>query len=281
MKKSTLFTILSSSIIASLFLSIFILSTLGLNAQSLNSIQSGKTQPQALQGLSASKISYVMINEFVASNDSGAQDEAGEYEDWIELYNTGDNEVNLSGYYLSDKTDNLVKWQFPEGTVIASHAYLIIWADEDQEDGSLHTNFKLSADGESVLLVDTELNIIDQYTYAAVAPNMAYARIPNGTGNFVVQQPTFSANNEGGTGIETPVSTSANILKIYPIPAKTTLNLNAGNALVGKRIDIINLIGQTVFSEIMGPTMTINVESLEKGIYFIRCDNITKKFIKE
>lgn len=281
MKKSTLFTILSSSIIASLFLSIFILSTLGLNAQSLNSIQSGKTQPQALQGLSASKISYVMINEFVASNDSGAQDEAGEYEDWIELYNTGDNEVNLSGYYLSDKTDNLVKWQFPEGTVIASHAYLIIWADEDQEDGSLHTNFKLSADGESVLLVDTELNIIDQYTYAAVAPNMAYARIPNGTGNFVVQQPSFAANNEGGTGIEKPVSTSANMLKIYPIPAKSTLNLNAGNALVGKRMDIINLIGQTVFSEIMDPTMTINVESLEKGIYFIRCDNITKKFIKE
>ncbi|NLF43808.1 MAG: T9SS type A sorting domain-containing protein, partial [Bacteroidales bacterium] len=268
MKKSTLFTILSSNIKASLFLSIFTLFALGLTAQSLNSIQSGKAQPKAMKGFYDSKTSFVVINEFVASNDSGAQDEAGEYEDWIELYNTGDNEVNLSGYYLSDKTDNIVKWQFPEGTVIASHAYLIIWADEDQEDGPLHSNFKLSADGESILLVDTELNIIDQYTYEAVASNMAYARIPNGTGNFVVQQPTFAANNEGNTGIEKPVSTSANMLKIYPIPAKTTLNLNAGNALVGKRMDIINLIGQTVFSEIVNSTMTINVESLEKGIYF-------------
>jgi len=281
MKKSTLFAILSPNVITSLLLCIFILSAIGLTAQSLKPIQPGKVQNEAIKGFSASKISYVVVNEFVASNDSGAQDEAGEYEDWIELYNTGDNEVNLSGYYLSDKTDNLVKWQFPEGTVIAPQAYLIIWADEDQEDGPLHTNFKLSADGESVLLVDTELNIIDQYTYAAVAPNMAYARIPNGTGNFVVQQPSFAANNEGGTGIEKPVNTSANMLKIYPIPAKTTLNLNAGNALVGKRMDIINLIGQTVFSEIMDHTMTINVESLEKGIYFIRCENITKKFIKE
>ena len=45
-------------------------------------------------------------------------DEAGEYDDWIEIYNTSGEYIDLSGMYLTDKSDNLTKWKFPFGGVM-------------------------------------------------------------------------------------------------------------------------------------------------------------------
>ena len=53
------------------------------------------------------------------------------YEDWIELYNTTNGDINLSGIYLTDNPDNPTKWEFPAGTVIKASSYLTVWADED------------------------------------------------------------------------------------------------------------------------------------------------------
>jgi len=74
----------------------------------------------------------VVINEFMASNSSTVVDEAGEYDDWIELYNTTDFDISTAGLYLSDKLDNLKKWAMPN-VVIAPDDYLIVWADSDEE----------------------------------------------------------------------------------------------------------------------------------------------------
>ncbi|MBK8706059.1 MAG: lamin tail domain-containing protein [Saprospiraceae bacterium] len=57
--------------------------------------------------------SDVVINELMASNSATAADNAGEFDDWIELYNKSANAINLSGYYLSDNPANLAKWEFP------------------------------------------------------------------------------------------------------------------------------------------------------------------------
>ena len=85
---------------------------------------------------------------------NGPGDEVGEKEDWIELYNKSASTVNLSGYYITDNVSNIKKWQLPEGTLLPANKYLILWCDEDQEQGSFHTNFKLSASGETILLSD-------------------------------------------------------------------------------------------------------------------------------
>ena len=60
----------------------------------------------------------VVINELMASNSTTQTDNTGEYDDWIELYNRSSQPVDISGWYLTDKQNNLDKWQFPQGTVI-------------------------------------------------------------------------------------------------------------------------------------------------------------------
>lgn len=141
--------------------------------------------------------SPVVINEIMPANKTTAMDEEGEYGDWIELYNTSSEAVDLSGYYLTDEDIQLDRWAFPSGTVIAPQSTLIIWAD-DKEDltTGLHANFKLSASGENLYLVTPDLNFADFLTFEDAADDASYARQPNGSGAFSwTDTPTFDSNN--------------------------------------------------------------------------------------
>ena len=117
----------------------------------------------------------------MASNKVTWPDPQGEFDDWIELHNTTDNEVNISGWYLSDNPDNPRKWVFPEGSVIAANSYLIVWADEDgKAPEGLHANFKLSSYGESVLLSssdETKNLIMDHIQFASQKADVSYGRL--------------------------------------------------------------------------------------------------------
>ena len=100
--------------------------------------------------------SPVVINEFIASNNAGSTDPQGEYEDWIELHNLGETPIDVGGFYLTDDLDEPTKWQIPTGTVIEAMGYVLIWADNDLEDGGLHAAFSLSATGEDLALFDSD-----------------------------------------------------------------------------------------------------------------------------
>ena len=63
----------------------------------------------------------LVINEFLAANQSINTDENGDYEDWIEIYNNTNTSIDLNGFYISDKIDNTTKWQFSESFVITSN----------------------------------------------------------------------------------------------------------------------------------------------------------------
>lgn len=82
----------------------------------------------------------VRINEFMASNGSTIQDEDGDYEDWIELYNYGSETVDLSGWGLSDDTSQPMQWTFAEGTEIAAGQHLIVWASGKNRPGENDDN---------------------------------------------------------------------------------------------------------------------------------------------
>jgi len=123
----------------------------------------------------------VVISEFVAKNDDTLIDGDGNYSDWLELHNSGTNAVDLTGWYLSDETNDLQKWSFP-ATNIAAGGFLVVFASgQDVEDyvdslGYLHTTFKLSGDGESVVLtradgVTVEDEIVD---YPVQSDDVAY-----------------------------------------------------------------------------------------------------------
>ncbi len=137
----------------------------------------------------------LVINELMPVNSTYITDQNGQYDDWIELYNNQDDDIDLSGYFLSDSKSNPTKWSFPDSTVIAGKSYLIIWADGDTLQQGLHTNYKLSSEGETVVLSDPELFKIDQVKFEANILQRSYARIPDGIGEFVWQDPSFNAEN--------------------------------------------------------------------------------------
>lgn len=139
----------------------------------------------------------VVINEVLPKNSQNGSDEDGDYDDWIELYNKANEEVDISGYYLSDSKKNPTKWKFRQGTTIPANGYLIVWADEDSTHASgLHTNYKLSADGENIVLLSPEQEILNLVEYPATLTEQSYARKPNGTGDFQWTLPTFNKTND-------------------------------------------------------------------------------------
>ena len=133
----------------------------------------------------------------MAVNDSLStiKDPAGETDDWIELYNNTDADIDLSNAFLSDNSDNPEKWQFPVGTTIRANDYVIIWADKDEDQEGLHADFKLNRDGDFIMLTEGT-DVIDSLTFGFQENNLTYSRIPNGTGDYLIKDPTFGYNNE-------------------------------------------------------------------------------------
>jgi hypothetical protein len=98
------------------------------------------------------------ISEIMAANSGTLADEDGDYSDWIEIYNPGATSLNLDGWFLTDSTNNLSKWRFPS-TNLAGGGFVIVFASEKDRrtpGARLHTNFKLSADGEYLALVRSD-----------------------------------------------------------------------------------------------------------------------------
>ena len=126
----------------------------------------------------------VRINEVLPANSETRADPQGDYDDYIELHNTSDEVIDLSGHYLSDKSTNLDKWEFPEGTKIPAKGYLIVWADEDGKDTpGLHANFKLSKNGETLFLSapDEKKNVVlDKMTFEDLGDDEALLRSEDG-----------------------------------------------------------------------------------------------------
>jgi len=144
----------------------------------------------------------VVINEFLAINDSGAMDEAGEFEDWIELHNSSASTLDLGGAFLADELDPLSMWAIPAGTSIAPGGVLLIWADNDPGDGPLHATFKLDGDGERILLVDADgVTVRDLVDFDSQGADISTGRLFDGDGPWVTfSNPSADALNSEGCG---------------------------------------------------------------------------------
>jgi hypothetical protein len=143
--------------------------------------------------------SPVVINELMASNTGALADPQGEYDDWIELHNLTDQDVDLTGRYLSDEPNNPRKWAFPAGTTLPPDGYVIVWADEDgPATPGLHASFKLSADGEEIFLTDTDANynaVLDSVTFGPQEADRSYGRTAADADVWSIMTPTPGAAN--------------------------------------------------------------------------------------
>jgi hypothetical protein len=214
----------------------------------------------------------VVINEFMATNTGIIKDEAEETEDWIELYNHTNQDIDLSGYHLTDSPNNLTKFTFGNGIKIKAKDYLIIWADEDGTQGPLHANFKLSAGGESILLLDKNLVILDQVTFGAQTTNLSAARKPNGTGDFVIGEHSFSKNNDSTSST---ADLSYMTLKIWPNPANQFIHFES----ISAPVLIYDLNGRLVINHENPDTVTIDISALSAGMYLVKSGRSIQKLV--
>ena len=103
--------------------------------------------------------SQPFISEFLAASIKTGNNEQ---RDWIEIYNPSESIVSLSGWSLSDDSDNPEKWIFPE-LFLSPGAYLLIYCtgkDLSTDFRNLHSNFKLDPEGEFLGLFDSNKRAI-------------------------------------------------------------------------------------------------------------------------
>ncbi len=150
--------------------------------------------------------SSVIINEFLAFSDTDFAD--GSPRDWIELYNPGNEPLQLKGYSLTDDAKGGRRWVFPAARLEA-HGYLRIWASGQNRVSSseYHTNFALSKGGEYVGLFAPDGELIDGVPFGKQRVGISYGRYPNGSESwFYFMDPTPGRQNTGEkyTGIADP-----------------------------------------------------------------------------
>lgn len=144
------------------------------------------------------KSQSLFINEIMSSNSSILPDKSGNFDDWIEIYNSSDLPVQLQNYYLSDDENNLMKWKFPSIEINAK-GYQIVFASGKNivESGNYHTNFKLSNGNEPVILTAPDgLTIVDKINPTNLSQDASYGRQPDGSSKlFFFETPTPDSTN--------------------------------------------------------------------------------------
>ena len=224
----------------------------------------------------------IVINELMASNTSTIQDTNNEFDDWIELYNTSNNSISLSGLYLSDEWFNLAKWSFPDIIVLPNN-YVVLWADSDESQSGIHASFKLASEGEQLFLSDASGLILDSVTFTNQLEDISFGRFQNGIGDFELLSPTFNATNNTATII--PVNNQL-VLKIYPNPVDEMLFVNI-ESQGETTVQIVDVLGRIIYSQnTSAGIFNLNIPTKEyvSGVYHISVNSegfvTTQKFVK-
>ena len=144
----------------------------------------------------------LVINEVLARNDLTNKDSQGEYDDWIELYNAGEEPRDLGGLYLTDDLEEPTKWQIPQGvpllTTVAPGGYVLLWTDNEPGAAGLHAGFELAENGDEIALFDSDgVTVLDHVRFDAQTADVSFGREPDAAPNWVTLSPTPGGSNNG------------------------------------------------------------------------------------
>jgi len=239
-------------------------------------------------------VEKVFINEVMASNVSDFKDEMGEYEDWIEFYNAGAEAINLGGLYLSDTFPVRDPWVFPvnqpELTTIMPESFLVVFADNDQEQGPLHAGFKISKDGEEVVLlqkIGQDTMIVDHVTFGIQTENVSFGRYPDGSPVFEYMNNTTPGTSN--TLFNVGVLSNPEVLddvSVYPVPTNGPLFVKFKEPLSGQdlpvKISVYSMTGAQVSSTLHYSSQVIPLflESQPGGLYVVHITFGERSFVK-
>ena len=139
----------------------------------------------------------IYINEIQSSNDETIYDFENNSPDWIELYNSSIQEISLKNYYLSDNISEPNKWIIPDISILPDSFVIIFASGKDTiVNNEYHTNFKISSNGEIILLSDSNLILIDKFYAVPINPDFSYGRITDGDNTKVYfENPTPNSSN--------------------------------------------------------------------------------------
>ncbi len=242
--------------------------------------------------------SQIFFNEICASN-SMIVDECREADDWFEIYNNGNSDFNLGGLYLSVNKEHLGTYKIPESDscIVKAKGYKTFWADNDPEQGVLHTNFKLPVTTSNTLILsslkmngkDSVFTIIDSVQYRMHRENESYARFGEYTSLGkewkITGVPTFGKRNIYAYILDNPtVSVENAVAQIYPNPVVDDLYFSLP---WDEEIDavIITTTGQILKDFKVKNGESVNVSDIKEGIYVLMMQTpigkIAAKMIKE
>lgn len=221
----------------------------------------------------------LFINEFLAANNSVISDNNGEFADYVELYNAGTEPIYLGNKYLSDDFQDPSKWRLPAVTLNGDE-YILLWTDNDPEQGFDHADFSLNADGEQIGLFSSASEYfaaIDTFTFGLQAADVSVGRLPNGEGPFIILPGPTPGFDNYAVGI-TEETSAGNSLQILSNPssgmAMIQVICNPSEQLV--TLQLCSMQGVTVkeLESLMLPkgthTFSVNTTDLPAGIYFIK-----------
>ena len=156
--------------------------------------------------ISAQKKS-IIINEVLASNSKGYSDGFGEHDDWIELYNLTDSSIQLSGMFLTDDPEEPTKHEIGNSekwTSVESKEFILLWVDNDPEQGQRHISFSLNKKGGYIGLYGRDTVLIDEVYYSVQKRDNSLGKIKVNSDQLAIfSKPSPNEHNEGGLRLNT------------------------------------------------------------------------------
>jgi hypothetical protein len=213
--------------------------------------------------------SNIVINEFQPSNIATIADpEYHAYSDWIELYNNGTTDVNLSDYYLTDNSNDTTQWKFPAGTIITAGSYLLVWADAQyfgEHTIGLHTNFKLNGKGDEIALYSSSKTLLDSYSFGVIKSGTSVGRQlsnPQIWGSYLYPTPG-QANSSSATFTQAPQPVMSVSSGFYSTAQTIAISVPLANATIRYTTNGTN---PTLSSPIYTTPISINKNTVLKAI---------------
>ncbi|TVR76173.1 MAG: T9SS C-terminal target domain-containing protein [Chitinophagaceae bacterium] len=204
----------------------------------------------------------VVINEMMSSNGNTIADEDGDFEDWIELYNKGSETVNLKGFSISDKSSEPQRWIFPDVEIEPGGFLLIFASGKDRKSGQyLHTNFKISSEGEPLLFSDNENNLIDEFPPVILQRDHSFGRKTDG-GSVIL---FFEGASPGASNNFTPLLNS--------LTYNVHISHEAGFYGDSITVDLSAQEGVEIFYTLDGSVPDINSFKYEQPLVFDNREN--------
>ena len=220
----------------------------------------------------------LVINELMAANVSTIHDGAGEFDDWLELYNAGSESLPVGGFTLTDDRARPAKWVLPD-TSIAAGGFLIVWADENASQGPMHANFRLSKLGEYLGLFDAAGVPLDTLAFPSQVDDVSFGRAPDAGPSWVAQaQATPGGPNSGPVHVESSLPVAPGAMSVYPNPFTSAVHA-AVRSPSGGMFEVFDLLGRRVAIRHIksdAPAVfrwdghVMNGEPVPAGVYILR-----------